>query len=1232
MSIILKSTGEAFNTLTEAIAALPSTGDTVIIADETISESQNGVDKKIVWDISDTTFTNNNRSGYGGAIDVTGNITGGSIHDSVFSNNSAASGGGAIFVRSGADLHVNNVTFTGNTAANGGAIRNMGTLTVTDCIFSGNTSGNKESCIRNEGTLYLGNVTFTGNTIGDNPAQGSIISNTGSATKLYVTGKITLGVGQTIYNNQGVFQIVGGSFLTAKKGVAKAVDAADSSQWFYYYKKDMTASSGYQLFTATDNDLYVTNAETVVGTVATVGDYAAVVGGTAFYGTHYDTIAGAAGASTVVVSGYTSAAAEQVAAGQTLLITGSEVGPLTFAGSNSVVLGADRVDFTNQDLSGVALSIAGDFANGTTTVATGIAGLPATVAVDGEALIVNSTGTVPAGNTGAIRRVTAEGGELQFQSADTITIVQTQSANGFDTFSTLAAAQQTYATFTGGTKYDITGYCNNWSAESVPAVITVDGRDYWMVWGENAFNTTSPAKAARSEDGTFIHYNTNIYAMPLADIHMIIHGGSLVKNRADLYAGTAARYVDVTLDGVNASNVQQTQIGANTDVVSGDWRSAVSNMVSTYVSSSQRGNVYMSNGFVGGNVTAAVKNSELNAVYVKKGGECAGNITATVTDSIIASDLTLYTGESEALGRNVTIDVAGSSIGGRIISSGSRRAVIDGDVAVTLTDSVVNDHILLAYGHMTYGGNTITGNAAVTLNGSTTGGVFRTMNTGEILGDVTLTAASGLSQVGTVEGIDTLTVRSGATLDVARFAACDAGSAIALENGYAGFTLAALDIAAGAAVSFTAGTFDLSDTYITVDAAGLAVGDVIATGVTGVGGYALVGAAADMFLRVDGTDLITYTRAADVNDSTSVDTYTGTGDCLMTGGVITGAFFGTNAAAGSVRTVITGGTVGNAVIGGAKVASGNTAALGAVTLNIMGDADIVGGTANGGMLYTAGYAYGASESALDENPTLTVEKSVLTLTAGSIPAQNLYAGAHARKGAYTLVDETEVNVSGGSFARIYGGGWAEKNAKSVVGSSTVTVTGGSLDYIYAGGGNGPSGETRVTGNVDIAISDDAAVNFVFLAGKNQHCTIGGKVTLTLTGDAKTMTRVSGHNACGTNGTEGTTTLNLQTSLNVDYLDYVDVIRIAEGMTLNVGVNLQFEANVAALIDFDLEGALDTDWTAMSGVGMDLYKAAQYTIDGGEAVYTYDEETGALGDSGYGLDFSEENKVKFIALA
>ena len=97
---------------------------------------------------------------------------------------------------------------------------------------------------------------------------------------------------------------------------------------------------------------------------------------------------------------------------------------------------------------------------------------------------------------------------------------------------------------------------------------------------------------------------------------------------------------------------------------------------------------------------------------------------------------------------------------------------------------------------------------------------------------------------------------------------------------------------------------------------------------------------------------------------------------------------------------------------------------------------------------------------------------------------------------------------------------------------------------------------------------------------------------------------------------------------------MDVVRIAEGSTLNVSAMLWYEAASALKIDFDLDGALDTDWTAMSGVGMNIYRSALYTIDGGDVVYTYDGESGKLvngtTESGYGLKFTSDNKVKFVA--
>ena len=375
--------------------------------------------------------------------------------------------------------------------------------------------------------------------------------------------------------------------------------------------------------------------------------------------------------------------------------------------------------------------------------------------------------------------------------------------------------------------------------------------------------------------------------------------------------------------------------------------------------------------------------------------------------------------------------------------------------------------------------------------------------------------------------------------------------------------------------------------------------------------------------------------SVDVGDTTLItSSFVGTGKNVMTGGTIVNAFIGMKNPAenASVKSYITGGTVGNSVIGGAMVLQNQTASIDTVLLDISGG-DIIGGAPNGGMVYTAGYAYGADPNTLDSSATLTVQKSILKLSGDSaIPAQNFYAGAHARKGAYTLVNTSEIAVTGGTYGRIYGGGWAEKVGLSEVGASTITVSGGEVDFIYAGGGNAEGGETAVLGNVTIDVSGDAQVNFAFLAGKNKFCSIGGKVTMTVSGSSKTMTRVSGYNANGDDNTVGVTTLDLKTSLDVEYLDHVDVVRIAEGKTLNVSADLWYEAASALKIDFALDGALDTDWTAMSGVGMDIYREAQYTINGSSVVYTYDEATNRLGDSGYGLDFSEANKVKFITIA
>ncbi|MCI5779314.1 MAG: autotransporter adhesin family protein [Lentisphaeria bacterium] len=344
---------------------------------------------------------------------------------------------------------------------------------------------------------------------------------------------------------------------------------------------------------------------------------------------------------------------------------------------------------------------------------------------------------------------------------------------------------------------------------------------------------------------------------------------------------------------------------------------------------------------------------------------------------------------------------------------------------------------------------------------------------------------------------------------------------------------------------------------------------------------------------------------------------------LMTGGTVAGCLVGTGNADGDVKTTIAGGEVVLPVIGGAKVAAGSQAALGDVTLVVAGG-DLKGGPENGGQLYTAGYAYGADPGATDTAVTLSVTKSELKLSGGSIAAENLFAGAHARKGAWTKVDATAITVTDGTYHRIYGGGWAERNGRSEVTAATITVTGGTVDRIYAGGANAPEG-TTLTGGATITVGGSADVDFVFLAGKNACCTVTGDVELTLSGDAKSLTRISGRNGCGFDGTDGVTSLNVRTGVTVNYLDYVDRINLAQGNELAVTDLALFDGSADTLVNFELDGAVGAGgWTALSGAACGAFLNAAFAVNGSVVEWN----GGQLGDTSYAMTFDSTEK-KFI---
>jgi hypothetical protein len=342
---------------------------------------------------------------------------------------------------------------------------------------------------------------------------------------------------------------------------------------------------------------------------------------------------------------------------------------------------------------------------------------------------------------------------------------------------------------------------------------------------------------------------------------------------------------------------------------------------------------------------------------------------------------------------------------------------------------------------------------------------------------------------------------------------------------------------------------------------------------------------------------------------------TGGNNAVITGGTMTGIYAGGNEnTTGDIATTISGGTIQNIVIGGALVKPNSAAVFtGDITTTITGgDID--------GYIYGAGYTYNG-EADVD----LEVAKSTITLN-GAKHDKYIVSGAHARKGAKAVVSATETTVTGGSYGRLFGGGWAEQNdAYSEVKNATITVNGGLVDYIYAGGANGSDAATKVSGSVNIVLKG-GTVNHIFLSGKNENSSVTGNVTLTVDGfDGEVLKRLSGTSAWGNDNSLGTTKVDLNTGLSVDYLDFIDELVIDENCTLeiNKGFLTGYENGMKVTLDFDTDETNNKDWTVLSGDALaDFNGKLSFYIDENELTL------GAEFSEGRGLYRDEDGSYKF----
>ena len=120
---------------------------------------------------NDINFLNGFINGNGGAIRNYGTLI---LTNCAFTKNSATGYGGAIY--SNGTTTLNNCSFTSNSAPSGGAIYTNGTLTITGSTFTSNIATQDGGSIYSNRNLYISDSSFTSNTasMANNGAGGAI--------------------------------------------------------------------------------------------------------------------------------------------------------------------------------------------------------------------------------------------------------------------------------------------------------------------------------------------------------------------------------------------------------------------------------------------------------------------------------------------------------------------------------------------------------------------------------------------------------------------------------------------------------------------------------------------------------------------------------------------------------------------------------------------------------------------------------------------------------------------------------------------------------------------------------------------------------------------------------------------------------------------------------------------------------------------------------------------------
>lgn len=145
----------------------------------------------LVWDGATLTVSSSeiadNHARHGGAVYVSGPGSRLSSTETRWAGNQALIGKGGAIRNEGTTLSQGQDVFSINSAADGGAIYNEKTLTVTRAFFDRNDAGFSAGALRNEADATIDTTTFSGNQTSGQTSAGGAIYNRGTLDLLNVT-------------------------------------------------------------------------------------------------------------------------------------------------------------------------------------------------------------------------------------------------------------------------------------------------------------------------------------------------------------------------------------------------------------------------------------------------------------------------------------------------------------------------------------------------------------------------------------------------------------------------------------------------------------------------------------------------------------------------------------------------------------------------------------------------------------------------------------------------------------------------------------------------------------------------------------------------------------------------------------------------------------------------------------------------------------------------------------